>query len=98
MRIAVVTTVTVILLLGAVPLAVPGVPRLHGVPPLVALGVLVLAGVALVVGLALLALGRRAQRRDEAATADPAVRPAPEPAPVPTTAPAAAWVTVRTRW
>ncbi|MDD7968767.1 hypothetical protein [Actinomycetospora lemnae] len=97
MRIAVVATVTMILLLGAVPLAVPGVPRLHGVPSFVALGVLVLAGVALLVGTVLLALGRHAHRRDE----DAATGPTPEAAPRPVSpaAPAApGWVTVRTRW
>jgi NADH:ubiquinone oxidoreductase subunit K len=72
-RVLVVSAVTVILLLGAVPLAVPGVPRLHGVPQLVALGVLVLAGAAFVVGLALLALGRSERRRSEAPVEPPRV-------------------------
>ena len=90
MRVLVVSAVTVILLMGAVPLAVPGVPRLHGVPPLVALGVLVLAGVALLVGLALLALGRWVQRRAAEAPAVPVVPVAPVP-------PAPISVSVRTR-
>ncbi|MEJ2884900.1 hypothetical protein [Actinomycetospora aeridis] len=72
MRVLVVSAVTVVLLLGAVPLAVPGVPRLHGIPELVALGVLVLAGTAFVVGLALLALGRSERRRGETPVEAPA--------------------------
>lgn len=88
MRVLVVSAVTVILLLGAVPLAVPGVPRLHGVPQLVAFGVLVLAGVAFLVGLALLALGRSERRR--------AAEPAPVPV-TPVTPSAPVSVTVRAR-
>jgi len=92
-RVLVVSAVTVILLMGAVPLALPGVPRLHGIPQLVALGVLVLAGVALLVGLALLALGRSAQRRGkQEATAAADVVPV---APVTPAAPLS--VSVRTR-
>lgn len=95
-RVLVVSAVTVILLMGAVPLAVPGVPRLHGIPQLVALGVLVLAGVAFVVGLALLALGRSVRRR--AAEQEEVVpTPVAPVAPAPAMAPAPLYVSVRTR-
>ncbi|GAA4793151.1 hypothetical protein GCM10023200_31110 [Actinomycetospora chlora] len=80
MRALVIGGVTLILFVGAAPLAVPGVPlRLHGVPTPVALGVLGLAVVAFLAGLLLLARGRRARRRDEV----PAPRPAPSPTPSP---------------
>ncbi|WP_378020082.1 hypothetical protein [Actinomycetospora rhizophila] len=94
MRVLVVSAVTVILLMGAVPLAVPGVPRLHGIPQLVALGVLVLAGVAFVVGLALLALGRSVRRR---ADEHEEVVPTPVAPVAPAMAPAPLYVSVRTR-
>lgn len=93
MRLLVVSAVTVILLMGAVPLAVPGVPRLHGIPELVALGVLVLAGVAFLVGLTLLALGRSARRRAEE-PGDAVATPAAPAAPVRSTP---IYVSVRTR-
>ncbi|GAA4904906.1 hypothetical protein EV188_102283 [Actinomycetospora succinea] len=92
MRVLVVSAVTVILLMGAVPLAVPGVPRLHGIPQLVALGVLVLAGVALVVGLALLALGRHVRRRAEQPVEPPVAVPVSPVTPAPSL-----YVSVRTR-
>lgn len=63
MRLLTVCGVTLILLLGAAPLAVPGTPRLHGIPVPVAAGALGLAGVACLAGLVLLVRGRRTDRR-----------------------------------
>lgn len=72
-RLLVVCGVTLLLLLGAVPLAVPGVPRLHGVPAPVAVAALGLAGVAFLGGLVLLVRGRHARRRDHEGPAPVAV-------------------------
>ncbi|PVZ13231.1 hypothetical protein [Actinomycetospora cinnamomea] len=101
MRLLVVVGLTLTLLLGAVPLAVPGTPRLPGVPPAVSAALFVVAAVALVGGLLLLAHGRRLRRRAEASAdaADASPPPAPAPATVvPGTTPGRGYVTVRTRW
>jgi hypothetical protein len=97
--------VTILLLLGAVPLAVPGVPRLPGIPAPVAAGALALAGVAFLAGIVFLVRGALVRRRAEAAES-PAEPMVPEPAPM-TAAPVAAapltpaprpgFVAVRTR-
>jgi hypothetical protein len=94
-RLLVVSGVTLLLFLGAVPLAVPGVPRLHGVPPTVAAAALGLAGVACLAGLLLLARDRRARRAPRDVPMAVVARPAPSPAPRP--APPG-YVAVRTRW
>jgi hypothetical protein len=97
MRLLTVAGVTLLLLLGAVPLAVPGVPRLPGIPAPVAAGALALAGVAFLAGIVFLLRGAHVRRRAEAAEspAEPMVPvPAPiPPAPVPSAPVAAAPVT-----
>jgi hypothetical protein len=106
MRLLTVAGVTILLLLGAVPLAVPGVPRLPGIPAPVAAGALALAGVAFLAGIVFLVRGAHVRRRAEAAESmvpDPAPIPA---APIPaapvaavpvTSAPRPGFVAVRTR-
>jgi hypothetical protein len=104
MRLLTVAGVTILLLLGAVPLAVPGVPRLSGIPAPVAAGTLALAGVAFLAGIAFLVHGAHVRRRAEAdgSPAEPMVpNPAPPAAPVAaapvTPAPRPGFVAVRTR-
>lgn len=72
MRLLVITGVTLVLLLGAVPLAVPGTP------PAVSVALFLVAGFALLGGLVLLV--RSGLVRDRA-DASPAPVPAPVPAP-----------------
>jgi hypothetical protein len=96
-RLLVVSGLTLVLLLGAVPLAVPGTP------PAVSVALFLVAGFALLGGLVLLVRSRLVRDRAEdaapAAVAPPVV---PVPAvPVPAVAgsvPAPEYVTVRTRW
>jgi hypothetical protein len=108
MRSLTVAGVTILLLLGAVPLAVPGVPRLPGIPVPVAAGALALAGVAFVAGIVFLLRGAHVRRRLEAdgspaeprdpVPASPApVRVAPVAAAPVTPAPRPGFVAVRTR-
>jgi hypothetical protein len=107
MRLLTVAGVTILLLMGAVPLAVPGVPRLSGIPQPVAAGVLGLAGVAFLAGVVFLVRGAWVRRRAEAVELrdEPAVPMAPGPmasvAPAPREAvvhaPRAGFVAVRTR-
>jgi hypothetical protein len=105
MRLLTVAGVTILLLLGAVPLAVPGVPRLPGIPAPVAAGALALAGVAFLAGIVFLVRGAQVRRRAEAA-GSPAEPMVPDPAPIPaapipaapvTPAPRPGFVAVRTR-
>jgi hypothetical protein len=99
-RLLVVTGLTLTLLLGAVPLAVPGPLRLSGIPPVVSAALFGVAAVALLGGLVLLGRGRRVQRRAEAAEpVKPVDEVAPSPASVPLAPapPARGYVTVRTR-
>ena len=81
MRLLTVAGVTLLLLMGAVPLAVPGVPRLPGIPAPVAAGALALAGVAFLAGIVFLVRGAHLRRRAEASES-PAEPMAPIPAPV----------------
>lgn len=106
MRLLTVAGVTILLLMGAVPLAVPGVPRLSGIPQPVAAGVLGLAGVAFLAGIAFLLRGASVRRRAEAVEPgdEPAaVAPAPGALVAPTPreaavhAPRTGFVAVRTR-
>ena len=89
MRLLVVAGLTLVLLLGAVPLAVPGTP------PAVSVALFLLAGFALLGGVVLLARSRRARDVPDATDV-----PVPAPAVlVPAVAgPASEYVTVRTRW
>ncbi|WP_433786093.1 hypothetical protein ACQPX6_05730 [Actinomycetospora sp. CA-101289] len=90
MRLLVVAGLTLVLLMGAVPLAVPGTP------PAVSVALFLVAGFALLGGLVLLARSRRVQGR---ADVSPVV--AAPVMPVPAVAGPAGvtdYVTVRTRW
>jgi len=108
MRLLTVTGVTILLFMGAVPLAVPGVPRLPGIPAPLAAAALGLAGVAFSAGLVFLLRGALARRRAEAdePAAEPAAPMAPAPmapapvvsAPAVAAAPRPGFVAVRTRW
>ena len=82
MRLLTVAGVTILLLLGAVPLAVPGVPRLPGIPAPVAAGALALAGVAFLAGIVFLVRGAHLRRRAEG-DGSPAEPMVPDPAPIP---------------
>jgi hypothetical protein len=84
-RLLVVTGLTVVLLLGAVPLAVPGTP------PAISVALFLVAGCALLAGLVLLLRSRPAWNPPAPASSVPLV---PAPA-VP--APATEYVAVRTR-
>ena len=105
MRLLTVAGVTLLLLMGAVPLAVPGVPRLPGIPAPVAAGALALAGVAFLAGIVFLVRGAHLRRRAEASESPaepmasvPAPLPAPPVAAAPVTpAPRPGFVAVRTR-
>jgi hypothetical protein len=102
MRLLTVAGVTILLLMGAVPLAVPGVPRLSGIPQPVAAGVLGLAGVAFLAGIVFLVRGAYVRRRAEAVEsgdepATPVVPVAPAPREAVVHAPRPGFVAVRTR-
>ena len=108
MRLLTVAGVTLLLLMGAVPLAVPGVPRLPGIPAPVAAGALALAGVAFVAGTVFLLRGAHVRRRaeadgspveprDPAPTSPAPTRAAPVAAAPVTPAPRPGFVAVRTR-
>ena len=82
MRLLTVAGVTLLLLMGAVPLAVPGVPRLPGIPAPVAAGALALAGVAFLAGIVFLVRGAHLRRRAEPPSRRPSRwLPCPGPGP-----------------
>jgi hypothetical protein len=90
-RLLVVVGLTLVLLLGAVPLAVPGTP------PAVSVALFLVAGFALVGGLVLLVRSGLARGRAEDAAPAPEVLVPSAPA-VAGPAPAPEYVAVRTPW